>query len=347
MSGRALVTGATGMLGSYIAQCLREAGWCVRALVRSRDRQPWLEGIGAERVDGFLEDVNSLTVAARSCDVVFHAAAAIGSGGDWEKYRRGNVEGTRNVVEAAARAGARLVHVSSTAVYGAARYHDKSTDEFTPLPELPAHDVYGRSKQEAEAVVLDAHRAGRCWGVIVRPPVMYGCRDRQFVPRVGPVLEAGLFPRIAGGRTTLALVHARHVAEGAILAAGRRTAGGKAFLLTNDFPVTVTDLIRGAEAGLKRRIYAPAVPMPVGRAGFAALQGLLGLMGRGDLARHATGTLDMLTKDNPFTSDRARSELGWSPSITPHVGLSEAFRCWKSARPSSKSSRSSSNSAGA
>ena len=75
MTGRALVTGATGMLGSYIAQCLREAGWCVRALVRSRDRQPWLEGIGAERVDGFLEDVNSLTAAARSCDVVFHAAA--------------------------------------------------------------------------------------------------------------------------------------------------------------------------------------------------------------------------------------------------------------------------------
>ncbi len=332
MTGRALVTGATGMLGSYIAERLQEEGWSVRALVRSRDRGAWLEGIGSELVDGSLENVDSLIAAARSCDVVFHAAAAIGPGGDWEEYRRGNVEGTRNVVEAASRAAARLVHVSSTAVYGSARYHDEPTDELAPLPDLPAYDVYGRSKQAAEEVVLDAHRAGRCWGVVVRPPVMYGCRDRQFVPRVAPVLERGFFPRIAGGRTTLALVHARHVAEGAILAGRRETAGGKAFLLTNDFPVTVMDLIRGAEAGLGNRIYAPAVPMPIGRAGFAALEGILRVIGRGDLARHASGTLDMLTKDNPFTSERARSELGWSPSIMPDVGLAEAFRFWNAAR---------------
>ena len=209
------------------------------------------------------------------------------------------------------------------------------TDELAPLPVLPAHDVYGRSKQQAEAVVLDAHRAGRCWGTVVRPPVMYGCRDRQFVPRVAPVLERGLFPRIAGGRTTLALVHARHVAEGAILAATREMAGGGVFLLTNDFPVTVTDLIRCAEAGLGRRIYGPTLPMPIGRAGFVALRGILRAAGRGDLARHAAGTLNMLTKDNPFTSDRARRELGWSPSIVPDVGLTEAFRFWKSARSSS------------
>lgn len=337
MSGRALVTGATGMLGSYIVECLREDGWCVRALVRSRDRGAWLEGIGAELVHGLLENVDSLTVAAKSCDAVFHAAAAIGPGGDWEEYRRGNVEGTRNVVEAAYRAGARLVHVSSTAVYGDARYYDEPTDELAPLPELPAYDVYGRSKQEAEAVVFDAHRAGRSWGAVVRPSVMYGCRDRQFVPRVAPVFEHGLFPRIAGGRTTLALVHARHVAEGAILAATQETAAGRAFLLTNDFPVTVQDLIRCAGAGLGKRIYAPAVPMRIGRAGFVALEGILKATGRGDLARHAAGTLKMLTRDNPFTSDRARNELGWSPSIVPDVGLTEAFRFWKATRSSSPS----------
>ena len=337
MTGRALVTGATGMLGSYIAERLREDGWSVRALVRSRERGAWLEGIGAELVDGCLDDVVSLKAAAESCDAVFHAAAAIGAGGDWEEYRRGNVEGTRNVVAAACRAGARLVHVSSTAVYGAARYNDEPTDELVPLPELPAHDVYGRSKQEAEAVVLNAHRTGRAWGSVVRPSVMYGCRDRQFVPRMAPVLAGGLLPRIRGGRTTLPLVHARHVAEAAILAATLETAGGKAFLLANDFPVTVTDMIRCAEAGLSRRIYAPTVPMPIGRAGFVALEGILKAIGRGDLARHATGTLNMLTRDNPFTSDRARSELGWSPSIVPDVGLTEAFRFWKSARPSSHS----------
>jgi nucleoside-diphosphate-sugar epimerase len=261
----------------------------------------------------------------------------LGSGGEWDDYRRANVEGTSNVVEAAKRAGAKVVHVSSTSVYGSARYYDEPTDEFSPLPDLPSYDVYGRSKQEAEDVVLDAHRAGRVWGTVVRPPVMYGCRDRQLAPRIAPVLERGFFPRIAGGRTTLALVFAGHVAEGAILAAKQESAGGKAFLLTNDFPVTVTDLIRCAEAGLDKRIYAPTVPMPIGRASFAALEGILKATGRGELARHATGTLNMLTKDNPFTSDRARNELGWTPTTVPDIGLTEAFRFWKSANSSSHS----------
>ena len=73
-----------------------------------------------------------------------------------------------------------------------------ATDESTPLPELPAADAYGRSKQEAERLVLAAHAAGRVWASVVRPPLMYGKRDRQFVPRLGPVLERGFFPLVAG-----------------------------------------------------------------------------------------------------------------------------------------------------
>lgn len=328
MTARALVTGATGMLGSYITEHLVARGWEVRALVRERSRAAWLEELGVELHSGSLEDPESLMRAAASRDVVFHAAAAIGAEGDWESYRRGNVEGTRSIVAAASAAGARLVHVSSTAVYGAARYHEQPTDEETPVPELPAHDVYGRSKQEAEEVVLDAHRRGALWASIVRPPVMYGVRDRQFTPRVGPVLARGVFPRIHGGSTTLSIVNASHVAEGAILAALADDAGGRTFLLTDDFPVTVTDLVRCAEAGLGRRIFAPSVPMAVGRAGFAALAAALRALGRGALARHAAGTLAMLTRDNPFSSERARRELGWAPAIEPDVGLTRAFRYW-------------------
>jgi nucleoside-diphosphate-sugar epimerase len=328
MTPHALVTGGTGMLGSYIVAQLRERGWGVTALVRSTARQPWLERLGASPAIGQLEDSEALARAADGCDVIFHAAAVIGSGGDWAAFHRGNVEGTANIVRAAEVSGAKLVHVSSTAVYGSARYRDEPTDESVPLPTLPAHDVYGRSKQEAEKMVLDAHVEGRTWAAVVRPPVMYGCRDRQFAPRVGAVLAKGFFPRIAGGRTTLALVHAGSVAEGAILAATTDAAGGRTYLLTNDHPVTVTDLVRCAEKGLGRRIWAPDVPVRLGRAGFGALKLALGSIGRGDLARHARGTLEMLTRDNPFTSDRARRELGWAPGVQPDVALTEAFRWW-------------------
>jgi nucleoside-diphosphate-sugar epimerase len=334
MSLRALVTGGTGMLGSYIVERLLAGGWSVRVLTRPGSAAVGSMGAatarcGVESVRGCLEDGPSLVSAAAGCDAVFHAAAVIGSGGDWSVYRRGNVEGTGNVVRAAGAAGARLVHVSSTAVYGRERYRSEPTDERAPLPELPAHDVYGRSKQDAENAVLEAHRGGRVWATVVRPPVMYGRRDRQFAPRVGAVLERGFFPRVSGGLTTLAAVHAGSVAEGAVLAAGSAAAGGQVYLLANDYPVTVTDLVRCAAEGLGRRIWSPSVPASTGRAGFAALAWALQAAGRADLARHAAGTLDMLTRDNPFTSERARSELGWAPSGCRETHLVEAFRWWK------------------
>lgn len=329
---RALVTGATGMLGSCIVERLVGEGWEARALVRDRSKASWLETLGAETAPGDLSDPASLRAAAAGCDAVFNAAAAIGSGSDHEAFRRVNVAGTENVVAAAAAAGARLVHVSSTSVFGRHRYHATPTDESVPLPELPAADAYGRSKQEAERLVLDAHARGRVWAAVVRPPVMYGPRDRQFAPRIGPVLERGIFPLIGGGKTTLTLVHADSVADGAIRAATTDRAGGRVYHLTNDFDVTVAELVRFAARGLGRRVLAPRVPLALGRASFRALAVALVVAGRRDLAPYAAGLLQMLTRDNPFTSERARRELAWAPRVRPAEGLADAFSWWKRSR---------------
>jgi nucleoside-diphosphate-sugar epimerase len=330
---RALVTGATGMLGSYIVERLQDRGWEVRALVRSPDRAGWLRERKVELAPGDLADAASVASAARGTDLVVHAAAYIGSDSEWEPYHEGNVVGTENVLDAARTAGARLVLVSSTAVFGRERFRDEPTHEGVPLPDLPEEDAYGRSKQEAESRVLEAHRAGRAWATVVRPPVMYGERDRQFVPRIAPVFARGFFPLIGGGRAQMTLVHAHAVAEGAVLAGLSDEAGGRVYHLTDDFPVTVADLARLAGRGLDRRILTPSVPVPVARGGFALLQMALTLVGRSDLARHAPGTLSMLTRDNPFTSRRAREELGWSPEIPPEEGLPRAFRWWRERNP--------------
>jgi nucleoside-diphosphate-sugar epimerase len=328
---RALVTGATGLLGSYVVGRLCAAGWSVRALVRDPARNGWLEPLGARPVVGSLADAASLHAAAAGCDAVFHAAATIGAGGDWETFRAGNVLGTAHVVAAAEAAGSRLVHVSSTAVFGRHRYHAQATDESVALPVLPARDAYGRSKQEAERVVLEAHGAGRLWACVVRPPIMYGKRDRQFAPRLGPVLARGVFPLISGGATTLSLVHADSVADGALRAATTSAAGGRVYHLTNDFDPTVRELVHYASLGLGCRVRTPDVPLGAARVALKALAGLLVLAGRRDLAPHTAGLLDMLTRNNPFSSERARRELGWSPAIRPAQGLPEAFRWWKQA----------------
>jgi nucleoside-diphosphate-sugar epimerase len=329
---RALVTGATGMLGGHVVERLVEAGWRVRALVRVPPHGRGIPAPGVELVGGDLTDPMSLRRAASGCDAVVNAAAAIGPGRDHEAFRAVNVVGAAHLIAAASGAGARLVHVSSTAVFGRDRYRSHPTDESEHLPELPERDAYGRSKQEAERLVLAAHARGAVRAVVVRPPVMYGRHDRQFAPRLGPVLAQGFFPLIGGGRTTLALVHADAVAQGIVRAATREEAAGKVYHLTDDFELTVADLVRLAGQGLGRRVLAPRVPPAAGRAFFLALRLALRAGGRADLAPHAEGLLDMLTRDNPFTSERARRELSWAPSIRPAEGVPEAFRWWRASR---------------
>jgi len=317
------------MLGSYLVQCLATAGCGVRALVRDEMRAAWLRPLGAELVEGDIANAQVLHEAAAGCNAVFHAAAAIGPEADWDTFRAANVDGTQHVIDACAANGARLLYVSSTAVYGDSRYERAPLDEAAALPTLPQHDAYGRSKQEAERVVMRAHADGVVRAAIVRPPPMYGDRDRQFVPRVAVVLTRGFFPLIGGGMTRLPLVHARNVAEGAILAATHPRADGRTYNLTCDYPLTVANLVRFAARGLERRVFAPSIPIGAGRVLFGALEVALVAMGRRDLSRHAGGTLDLLTKNNPFVEERARRELDWQPTVTPDVGVADAFRWWK------------------
>jgi nucleoside-diphosphate-sugar epimerase len=327
------------MLGSYIVHRLLADGCAVRAVVRDIARSEWLASLGVQLVRGELADAASLRDGAAGCDVVFHAAAAIGPATAWEPFRAGNVEGTRHVIAACAHACARLVYVSSTAVYGDSRYEHAPVDETAPLPVLPDRDAYGRSKQEAERAVLDAHAEGRVWGASVRPPVMYGERDRQFVPRIAVVLARGIFPLIGGGVTTLPVVHANAVAEGAIAVARTAAAGGRVYNLTRDYPLTVADLVRFAAVGLDRHIWTPSTSRGAGRALFRALALGLTAIGKGELAGHAFGTFEMLTHDNPFSEARARHELAWRPTIVPETGVAEAFRWWAAHHRSTNATR--------
>jgi 2-alkyl-3-oxoalkanoate reductase len=322
---RALVTGATGLVGSHIVDQLLEKGWRVRALVR----QPalGLEARGIELTRGDVLDAASFARAAATCDVIFHTAAAVTSRGGWETFRRLNVDGTHNAIDAAERAGARLLHLSSVAVY-ARRYENPSEriHEDSPRDGLPERAYYARSKRESEDLVLDAHARGRVWATAVRPCIVYGTRDRQFVPRIARMLRFGVGLVIGGGRTTLPLVGAPNVAQGALLAAAHEDAGGRAYNLANDFDVTLRDLYRFAGEGLERRIRIVSIPLVAARAGFRAWRNLSRLTGGGTSSVVTNRSLDMATMDNPFTSARARLELGWRPRVSAQEGLVDAFR---------------------
>lgn len=352
----ALVTGATGLVGSHIVERLRADGWTVRALVREHDgpkprgrngwdAMAWLRAQGASLAAGDILDVRTLADAARGCDVIFHTAAAVTPAAQrahpYDAYRIPNVEGTRNAITAAERSGARLLQLSSVAVYGPkARYDSaagteqtsRGVDEATPLRPLPERAFYARSKRESEELVLEAHAAGRIWATAVRPDVIYGPRDRQFVPRIARLLRLRVAPIVGGGRTTLAIVHAAHVADGAVRAAMTSTAGGAVYNLANDFDVTVADFLRLAARGLGHSIRLVSIPVWLAQLGLSLTKGMLSIVRGGGLSVVTSASLAFLTKDNPFTSDRARRELGWTPTLRPETGIPEAFRWWKAQR---------------
>jgi len=323
---RVLVTGATGLVGSYAALRLRDGGWTVRALVRDPDAAAWLAREGAELARGDVLDAASLAAAMRGCDAVVHTAATVVSGGGYEAYRRPNVDGTRLVVDAAAAAGARLAHVSSIAVYGASgRYDARATDEETPLRPLAAGELYARSKRESEAVVLDAHAAGRLWATALRPDVVYGRRDRQFVPRIARLVRRGVVPAVGGGDSTLAVIHAANVAEAIARALAHDGAGGRAYNVANEAPVTVRRFFELAARGLGRPVRTVRVPTAIVRAAVHAAAFGATLVGRGGMSAAVRASVDFITRDNPFSSERARRELGWAPVIAPEVGVPDAF----------------------
>ena len=338
----ALVTGATGLVGSHIIERLDRDGWDLRALVREGtlvrtrhdgwDGSAWLRQRRVELRRGDILDLTSFVDAARNCDVIFHTAAAITPRTHrvhpYDAYRVPNVDGTRNAIAAAAKTGARLLHLSSVAVYGPhARYASadvRRVDETMSLDPLPEHAYYARSKREAEALVMTAHGEGRIWATAVRPDVIYGPRDRQFIPRVARLLRFGLAPVLAGGRAVMAIVHAAHVADGAVRAASREAAGGRAYNLANDFDLRWREFYTLAAIGLERRIRIFSLAPAIARLGLAMAQPLLRAMNVDSKA-----SLDFMARDNPFSSERARHDLGWSPQRCPDESVPEAFRWWK------------------
>lgn len=330
---RALVTGATGLVGSHIVERLLSDGWEVRGLVRtpsSRDVAE-LQAIGLEPVAGDVLDRERFAQAAKSVDAIFHTAAVITRSGNWETYRRMNVDGTANAIAAAESSGARLLQLSSVAVYGPdTRYRGDGvkTDEDTPFGPLPDGAYYARSKRDSEQMVMEAHRAGRIWATAVRPCVIYGPRDRQFVPRAAPMLRRGLAPLIGDGKSSMAIVHAANVADGAVRALMTAAAGGRVYNVANDFPVTVRRFFELGAHGLGRRVRFIHIPIGVANGVFNAFRGVADVLTRGKANVVTNASLGMLTADNPFTSERARREIGWSPTVDPERGVPEAFRWW-------------------
>jgi nucleoside-diphosphate-sugar epimerase len=106
-------------------------------------------------------------------------------------------------------------------------------------------------------------------------------------------------------------------------------AGGRTFNLANDYDVTLAGFYRLAGEGLGRRVRIASLPLWMVRGALTAVQAVAKVVSGGSLSVVSDASLGFITKNNPFTSERARRELGWSPSVRPETGIPDAFRWWK------------------
>jgi dihydroflavonol-4-reductase len=304
---RALLTGATGFVGSAVARALLREGWQVRALVRQNSNRRNLQGLEIDTVAGDLNDRSSLDHAVAGCEAVFHVAAdyRLGASRPEELYRT-NVEGTRHVLDASRSAGVgRVVYTSSVATIGIPADGSPGCEE-TPVALADMIGHYKRSKFLAEQVARDAARAGASV-VIVNPSTPIGPGDVKPTPTGQMVLDAAAGRMPAYLDTGLNVVHVDDVAAGHLLAFHRGRDGERYILGGDDMTLReiLVEIARIAGRSPPRIRLPNAAVLPLAYAAEAIAR----LTGR--TTRVTVEAVRMARKRMFFSSDKAVRELGY------------------------------------
>jgi nucleoside-diphosphate-sugar epimerase len=321
---KVLVTGATGFLGSHVAEQLTRDGHTVRALVRKSSKRDFLERLSnVEFAYGSVEDAEKVAEAVRGVDAIIHSAGLVKARSP-EEFRRTNVEGTRNLVEAAKKHAPKLrrfVHVSSQAAVGPS--HDGrpvALDAASPVTH------YGRSKLEAERVVLAAK--GDLPVVILRPAAIYGPRDQEIFAFFQSV-HRGVLPTVGKGDSTISMIYGADCAEACIKALSADVPSGSVYFVEDGEPHGFRAMVEAIEDALgKKALVRLNLPMPV--IWLAAVSS--------ELYGKVTNKAVMLTRDKMneirqphwvCSAEKTRTDLKWEPRVNLKEGTQITARWYQ------------------
>mgnify|MGYP001088470800 CR=1 FL=1 len=306
---RILLTGASGFLGSHIAEQLDRQGADVRALVRPTSDTRFLEGLThVTLLSGALTDKDSLLAATEGVEGIIHAAGLVKARHPAEFYQT-NEQGTANLLDAAKQSAPgieRFVLVSSLAVMG-------PSEDGRPVPAGAAPNPvthYGRSKLAGEqAARAEEHSLPI---TIIRPPMIYGPRDREVLPFFKSV-QLGVLPLTGSPSSLLSAVYAADCAAACIKALDADVPSGSTYFVEDGGLETLGGLIAHMENALDRRAWL-RVPVPR----FLMYGAALG----SEFYGRVMGRAVMLTRDKlnellaphwVCDSTEAQAALGWKP----------------------------------
>lgn len=315
---KAFVTGATGFVGAHLVEALRRRGDAVAALVRDPAKARALGWNDVRIVPGDLDTPAALRDGCAGAEVVYHVAGRIAAR-NLREYRTVNTDGTARVLEAAGRQPLRLVYVSSLAVGGPTVPGRPIDEARSPAPITD----YGRSKLAAEQLV----RSAAIPWTIVRPPVVYGERDRETL-RIFRLAKVGLGTVIGDGSQELSVVHAADLAAALIAAARAPAAAGRVYYATHPDPTTSWGLVEAVGRALGTRPRRVPVPGPLARVALWTVGSLAHLVGRATVLS-ADKANEFLAPAWTCRPDALARDAGWRASIDLASGLARTVAWYR------------------
>lgn len=323
-SNKILVTGATGAVGPIVVKVLHGAGYAIRTL--SIDPPPagmWPDDV--EVLIGDINDVSAVCSAMAGVGSVVHMAALLHivnpSSVLREKYQRINVDGTKNVVDAAIAAGVpRVVLFSTIAVYGP--YDGHVLNEMSPTcPDT----FYGQTKLDAEKVVLNARRAdGAPLGTVLRFGAIYGSRIKGNYERLTHALSRRRFIPVGNGMNLRTLINDKDVGRAVLQVVSHPAAAGRLYNVTDGAFHTLNEIITCICFALGRK--PPHFSLPVGPIKIVA--GLIGKTANvvGIKAPITQETINKYTEDIAVEGSLIQKETGFVPEYDLKTGWVETVR---------------------
>ena len=307
---KALVTGATGFIGSHLCEELIRRGYNVTCLSRNTAKQSWIETLNIRCVQGDCTVRESLLEVPDDFDYVFHLAGLTKSRSP-DDFFSVNARGTENLVKRVAERNPsvkRFIYLSSLAAAGPGRDNIPVREDISPSPV----SNYGKSKLEGENAVLKYRNILPV--TILRPPAVYGPRDRDMLVMF-QMIKKGFFFDL--GKCYYSLLYVEDLVQGILLSAETREAAGKIYFLCDGNVYTGEEIAMQISSVLQvkaRPVKVPKFTMPF----FAAIsekfnkQGIINRDRVQDF-RHSHWICD---------AGKARQELGFSP----RVGMKEGIR---------------------
>lgn len=320
---KALVTGATGFVGSHLVEALLERGYEVSCLVRESSPLRWIDWSRVNLMKGDVLDEASLAKAVEGVDYVFHLASAT-KGTDAKRFDSINCEGTSRLLNAVARTNPkvkRVVHVSTLWAAGPGEDHRPLTED-SPCRPLSA---YSKSKLAGERVAREY--MGQLNITIVRPCSVYGPRDTNWLGFFR-MIKKGLSIQLGSKERHQNLIHVRDLARGIILAAESEQARGETYFLASPKTYSWGELCRTASNVLNNKILQIRIPETILFVTAVVIETLNNLVGTPRYMERAKMT-EMVHPYWVCDTSKAEKHLGFHCNVVLEEGFKETLRWYQ------------------